>query len=391
MQESYDVENGLGALIKRISALKAKADRPIIVNIAGGSASGKSSIVSAQVMQAFRGESILISMDDYLKGNAYLKAEKEKGREINFDHPDHTDTPLLAEHVGMLRDSATIDKPIFSFKAQERVGTEKVVPSKIIIIEGIFALHEQLVQLSDVKVFVDASAHGRFARRIARDLKRTAWTPSFILEYTSTVVESTYRSNVASTMPAADIVILNDYDPYKETLKSDTREIQLKFKISESFKLPEILSAQLVSQSTQHDDYYMSGAADLRKSDEIIRVRSESGRKIFTYKGPRLGSDFIERSNITFEIDTKAEAGLTSLYGRKISSVIKERLVYKTGSGLELCIDRNVAKSEGGKVTELGNFLNARVSIGSENLLRDLQKSFVVDSLTHVDESYYNM
>lgn len=391
MQQSYDVENGLDALIKRISALKAKVDRPIIVNIAGGSGSGKSGIVAAHAARSFAGESILITIDDYLKGNKFLSAEIAKGRDLNFDHPEHFDIELLAGQLRELKDSKAIDKPVFSFKAQERVGSEKVEPANVIIVEGIYALHEQVAKLADVRVFVDTSPHGRTARRLARDLKRTAWTPSFIIEYMGTVLERMYSQHVAPTKGFADIMIVNEFTPLKETLVWEHREVQLKFGVGKRFRLPDALDAQLVSQSMQEDNYYSSSSADLKGSDEMVRIRSEGGQKIFTYKGPRLGSDFITRANITFPIDAKAEAGIRSLYGRHILSIMKERLVYKTGTGMDLCIDQNVTKSEGEKIRILGDFLNARVPFGKEQSLRELQKSLGVDDSTLVDESYYNM
>ncbi|MDE1833086.1 MAG: zeta toxin family protein, partial [Candidatus Micrarchaeota archaeon] len=95
MQQSYSVEDGVSALIKRIGSLRSASERPIIVSIAGGSASGKSSIVAASVAESFKGESITITMDDYFKGKSFVDSETAAGREVNFDHPDYIDLDLL--------------------------------------------------------------------------------------------------------------------------------------------------------------------------------------------------------------------------------------------------------------------------------------------------------
>jgi len=393
MPESYNVEEGVSALIAMINRLKSGSTRPIIVSIAGGSASGKSSIVSARVADAFKGESILITMDDYFKGKSFVDSETAAGREINFDHPNYIDIALLERHMQALKASQPIDKPIFSFKTQERMGTEPVTPPKVVIVEGIMALHEQLAKVSDVKAFVDASTHSRVARRLARDLKRTVWTPSFIIGYMGNTLEKMYAKYVGPTMAFADMVITNNYDPYKETLNSDKRELQIKFKVGEDFKVPYSLAAQLASQSVQRDDYYTSDAADLRRTDEIIRIRTETGKKTFTYKGPRLETqaDFLERANISFPIESDAERGILELYNKRVVSVTKERFVYITHDGVEVCIDRNVARTENGKTAMLGHFLNVAVGPGNAHLLDDLRKAMAPHNDPIITASYYNM
>ncbi|MDE1833597.1 MAG: CYTH domain-containing protein, partial [Candidatus Micrarchaeota archaeon] len=217
-----------------------------------------------------------------------------------------------------------------------------------------------------------------------------AWSPSFIIGYMGNVLERMYSTYVAPTRQLADMVITNDYDPRRETLRSDSREVQLKFRLDRAFRLPDNI-AELASQASQRDEYYTPESMDLRKSDEIIRIRHEGGRKIFSYKGPRLGSGLIERANVTFPIDDSAEAGILLLYGRRISTVTKERLFYRTTGGVDICIDRNVAKLREGEVIELGDFLNARASPADSGPLRSLIDQLGLERSSMVADSYYNM
>ncbi len=179
---------------------------PILVGIAGGTGSGKTT-VARRILASFDEEVICLDMDSYYCDLSHLP--KEARRKVNFDHPDAFDTELFTEHLHRLSNGESIDKPVYSFSESVRTGeTIAVRPAPIILVEGILVLADPSVrELLDAKIFVDADDDIRFIRRLQRDVaERGRSLDSVIQQYTGTVRPMHY-SFVEPSKRYADVII----------------------------------------------------------------------------------------------------------------------------------------------------------------------------------------
>lgn len=179
---------------------------PILVGIAGGTGSGKTT-VARRILGAFDEHVICLDMDSYYCDLSHL--DKEARRNVNFDHPDAFDVDLFTDHLERLSAGDSVEKPVYSFADSVRTGqTITVEPAPIILVEGILVLADPAVrQLLDAKIFVDADDDIRFIRRLQRDVaERERSLESVIEQYTSTVRPMHY-SFVEPSKRYADIII----------------------------------------------------------------------------------------------------------------------------------------------------------------------------------------
>jgi uridine kinase len=161
---------------------------PIVIGVAGGSGSGKTTVVREICAGLGTDDVTVIHHDSYYADNAHLPFEERAV--INYDHPDALETELLVEHLRDLRAGAAVDVPVYDFSQHLRLKeTERADPRSVIIVDGILILwHLELRQLMDVKVFVDTDPDVRFIRRLQRDIhQRGRSLEAVIQQYTSTV------------------------------------------------------------------------------------------------------------------------------------------------------------------------------------------------------------
>ncbi|EKE28337.1 MAG: hypothetical protein ACD_3C00074G0003 [uncultured bacterium (gcode 4)] len=207
---TYELEEGIMRSKIIINWLLNMNDRPNIIQIAGGSASGKTSKVTKILEDHYREKIIRISMDDYYFGKTYMQAEAKKGRELNWDQPEAIDIMQLSEHIELLKIGKSIKKPIYSMKESEPYAKEDILPAKIIIIEWLFALSSGLHELGDLNIFTHANRDTRLNRRILRDQERTGQTAEEITRYFNGTVEPMHQKYIESTSRNAHIIIENN-------------------------------------------------------------------------------------------------------------------------------------------------------------------------------------
>jgi len=357
----YNLEEGINCVVKLAREKMSEKQGPIIIEVAGGSASGKTSAVAAKLKEIFGGEAIIISMDDYYRGKTFMEQEEKKGNILNWDQPEAINLPLLKEHLQMLKEGKPIEKPIYDFKISEPKGTEHLEPRKIIILEGLFSLNDEIKDEGDIRVFVDIGTHGRILRRLLRDIERTGQRPGDILKYFSEIVEPMHEKYVLSTKENADLIIQNEYSPKVEAERSGFHEVQLKFRAEEidSEKLRKA-GAERLGSTQQIDNYYNPKDRNLVETEEILRIREEGDKIILTYKGPKSVSEFRRRPKFEFEIDKDTENKFLSIYGGKVKTIIKKRELYQL-NGIIFSLDE-VYKQEEGEKEELGKFIEIRSS-----------------------------
>ena len=178
-----------------------------IIGIAGGTASGKTTVVKEIVNSLPNGEVVVIPQDSYYKDSSHVPVEERQY--INFDHPDAFDWDLLVEQITMLRQGKAIDQPTYSYITSTRQPeTVHIEPSKVIIIEGIMALvSPQLRELMDLKIFVDAADDDRLMRLIRRDIVERGRTAEMVLSRYERIVKAMHEEFIEPTKKYADTII----------------------------------------------------------------------------------------------------------------------------------------------------------------------------------------
>ena len=178
----------------------------IIIGIAGGTASGKTT-VAQNIKEVFGDNVELLSHDYYyLPHNDMTYEERTK---INYDHPNAFETDRLIRGIRDLKDGKAVDVPVYDFTIHNRVDeTVKVQPKRVIIVEGILVFeNEELRRLMDIKIFVDTDADERLARRILRDVKERGRSLDSVLKQYTTTVKPMHDQFVEPSKRYADIIV----------------------------------------------------------------------------------------------------------------------------------------------------------------------------------------
>lgn len=184
--------------------------KPILILIAGGSASGKTTVVEEIQKKIGKEDAIFIKHDDYYRNQDHLTSEER--RKTNYDHPDALENELLVQHLKMLLNQQAIDKPIYDFVSQtRRKETEHIEPKSIIILEGILVLEDERIRdLASIKVFVNCDDDLRFIRRLQRDVKERGRSVETIIQQYLSTVRPMHHLFVRPSIRYADIIIPND-------------------------------------------------------------------------------------------------------------------------------------------------------------------------------------
>ncbi len=183
-------------------------DKPVIIGIAGGTGSGKTTLAK-KIKESFEDDVVLICQDYYYKSFNTLSYEQR--RQLNFDHPNSFDNTYMVEQIKALKAFKPIQRPVYSFIEYRRLDeTIKEEPKHVVIIEGILIFENpDLVDLMDIKVFVDTDSDIRFARRLIRDIhERGRDIDSVVNQYLNTV-KPMHEAFVEPSKKNADIIVPN--------------------------------------------------------------------------------------------------------------------------------------------------------------------------------------
>jgi len=181
-----------------------------IIGIAGGTGSGKTTVVNQILNELPADEVCVISQDSYY--NATDNLSYEERTKINFDHPRSIDFNLLVAHLQELKNGNIIEQPVYSFVSHNRTkDTIKTHPRKVIIVEGILIFNSKaLLDLCDIKIFVHADADERLIRRMRRDIKERGRDIEEVLTRYQTTLKPMHEQFIEPTKNVADIIIPND-------------------------------------------------------------------------------------------------------------------------------------------------------------------------------------
>ena len=179
----------------------------LIIGIAGGTGSGKTTVVRKIVESLPAGEVVLLPQDSYYKDSSHIPAEKRQS--INFDHPDAFDWPLLREHLAALRRNISIEQPTYDYITSSRLPqTLHIEPREVVIIEGIMALYDPALRsMMDLKVFVDADPDERLIRVIQRDMLERGRTAQAVMDRYVCVLKPMHEQFIEPCKRHADLIV----------------------------------------------------------------------------------------------------------------------------------------------------------------------------------------
>lgn len=182
----------------------------LIIGIAGGTGSGKTTVVNQILNQISQEEICVISQDSYYKETNNLSYDERT--KINFDHPNAIDFSLLVNDLKSLKGGNVIEQPVYSFVTHNRTkDTLKTHPRKVVIVEGILIFNNlELRDLFDIKIFVHADADERLIRRLRRDIKERGRDLDEVLNRYQTTLKPMHQQFIEPTKNYADIIIPND-------------------------------------------------------------------------------------------------------------------------------------------------------------------------------------
>lgn len=179
----------------------------LIIGIAGGTGSGKTTVVNKIINSFPAGEVAVLPQDSYYKDSSHVPVEERS--KINFDEPDAIEWTLLVEHLKELKSGKTIEMPTYSYLTCTRQPeTVRVEPRDVVIVEGILVLTDPVLRsMLDVKCFVDADADDRLIRVISRDCVERGRTPKMVLDRYEAVLKPMHLQYIEPTKRFADLII----------------------------------------------------------------------------------------------------------------------------------------------------------------------------------------
>jgi len=179
----------------------------LIIGIAGGTGSGKTTVVNQIIEELPKDEVCVISQDSYYKDTSHLLFDERT--KINFDHPNSIDFELLEKHLNELKKGNVIEQPIYSFVEHNRTGkTITTHPRKVIIVEGILILtHPEVRKLFDINIYVHADSDERLIRRLKRDMAERGRDLQEVLNRYQTTLKPMHQQFIEPTKEYADIII----------------------------------------------------------------------------------------------------------------------------------------------------------------------------------------
>jgi uridine kinase len=181
--------------------------RPVILGVAGGSGSGKTTVVRAITRRLGPDQVAVIHHDSYYRDASHLSPGDRSA--INYDHPDSLETELLVRHLAELRQGRTVAVPVYDFAEHSRLQRrEHVQPRKVVIVDGLLILWDrELRALMDIKVFVDTDADLRFIRRLERDIRERGRSAESVVQQYMRTVRPMHLEFVEPSKRYADVIL----------------------------------------------------------------------------------------------------------------------------------------------------------------------------------------
>ncbi|XP_022135192.1 uridine-cytidine kinase C isoform X1 [Momordica charantia] len=313
IQDPLSFEKGFFIVIRACQLLSQKNDGIILVGVAGPSGAGKT--VFTEKVLNFIPSIAVITMDNYNDSSRIIDG--------NFDDPRLTDYDTLLENIHGLREGKSVQVPIYDFKTSSRVGyrTVDVPMSRIVIIEGIYALSEKLRPLLDLRVSVTGGVHFDLVKRVLRDIQRAGQEPEEIIHQVSETVYPMYKAFIEPDLQTAHIRIINKFNPF--TGFQNPTYILKSTKAVPADQIKAVISENLEESTEEtYDIYLLPPGEDPEACQSYLRMRNRDGKYNLMFEEWVTDIPFIISPRITFEVSVRLLGGLMAL-GYTIATILK--------------------------------------------------------------------
>ncbi|OAY69550.1 Uridine-cytidine kinase C [Ananas comosus] len=322
IQDPLSFEKGFFIVIRACQLLAQKNDGIIVVGIAGPSGAGKT--VFTEKVLNFMPSIALISMDNYNDSSRIIDG--------NFDDPRLTDYDTLLENIHGLKEGKSVEVPIYDYK------TVDVPSSRIVIIEGIYALSEKLRSLLDLRVSVTGGVHFDLVKRVLRDIQRAGQEPEEIIHQISETVYPMYKAFIEPDLQTAHIKIINKFNPFSG-FQNPTYILKSPKPIT-----PDQIKAAISPEHTEsteetYDIYLLPPGEDPEACQSYLRMRNRDGKYNLMFEEWVTDNPFIISPRITFEVSVRLLGGLMAL-GYSIAAILKRSSHVFADSRVIVKIDR---------------------------------------------------
>ena len=311
--EPLSFEKGFFVMIRAIQLLVQNNEGIIFVGVAGPSGAGKT--VFTEKVLNFMPSVAVISMDNYNDASRIVDG--------NFDDPRLTDYDTLLENIHGLKEGRSVQVPIYDFKMSCRTGyrTVDVPSSRIVIIEGIYALSDKLRPILDLRVSVTGGVHFDLVKRVLRDIQRAGQEPEEIIHQISETVYPMYKAFIEPDLKTAHIRIINKFNPF-----SGFQNPMYILKSPRSLTPDQIKAAlgedQTESNEETYDIYLLPPGEDPEACQSYLRMRNREGKYNLMFEEWVTDNPFIISPRITFEVSVRLLGGLMAL-GYTIAAILK--------------------------------------------------------------------
>ncbi|KAL1317807.1 hypothetical protein HN51_069996 [Arachis hypogaea] len=313
IQDQLSFEKGFFIVIRACQMLAQKNDGIILVGVAGPSGAGKT--VFTEKILGFMPSITVISMDNYNDSSRIVDG--------NFDDPRLTDYDTLLQNLQDLKDGKPVQVPIYDFKSSSRTGYRTVEPpnSRIVIIEGIYALSEKLRPLLDLRVSVTGGVHLDLVKRVIRDIQRAGQEPEEIIHQISETVYPMYKAFIEPDLQTAHIKIINKFNPFTG-FQSPTYILKSARKVDPD-QIKAVLSEDFNETTEQtYDIYLLPPGEDPETCQSYLRMRNKEGKYSLMFEEWVTDNPFVISPRITFEVSVRLLGGLMAL-GYTIATILK--------------------------------------------------------------------
>ncbi|KAL8132553.1 inorganic pyrophosphatase TTM1-like isoform X1 [Apium graveolens] len=313
IQDPLSFEKGFFIVIRACQLLAQKNDGIIFVGVAGPSGAGKT--VFTEKVLNFMPSIAVITMDNYNDASRIVDG--------NFDDPRLTDYDTLLQNIHGLKEGNPVQAPIYDFKSSSRIGyrTIEVPSSRIVVVEGIYALSDKLRPFLDLRVSVTGGVHFDLVKRVFRDIQRAGQEPEEIIHQISETVYPMYKAFIEPDLQTAHIKIINKFNPFSG-FQNPTYILKSTKAVTED-KIKEVISEDYKERAEEtYDIYLLPPGEDPEACQSYLRMRNRDGKYNLMFEEWVTDSPFIISPRITFEVSVRLLGGLMAL-GYTIATILK--------------------------------------------------------------------
>ncbi|GAA0147165.1 nucleotide kinase [Lithospermum erythrorhizon] len=311
--DNLSFEKGFFIVVRACQSLTQKNEGLVLVGLAGPSGAGKT--VFTEKILNFMPSIAVISMDNYNDASRLVDG--------NFDDPRLTDYDTLLQNINDLKAGKPTEVPIYDFKSSSRIGyrTVEVPSSRVVIIEGIYALSEKLRPFLDLKVSVRGGVHFDLVKRVLRDIQRAGQEPEEIIQQISETVYPMYKAFIEPDLQTAQIKIVNKFNPFTG-FQCPTYILKSRRNLTVE-KIRTVLEEDhKESMEETYDIYLLPPGEDPETCQSYLRMRNKEGKYNLMFEEWVTDPPFVMSPRITFEVSVRLLGGLMAL-GYTIAAILK--------------------------------------------------------------------